>query len=346
MDMSAKRRAWAKACFVFAATFLASGCANLRSAIVGIGPKNWGHEVGHVWCNERYLDLVDDYGVGKAHRLSRRGYPYVLASALVLQKDDAVGRAHWFETPPGTLERVQDATLQSDENDSTGFFAATFLRPARGGQPRVVIVAFRGTDSSRDWFRHNLALDPAQFEPARAYVKRVAEKYPDDRLVVAGHSLGGGLAIHVTRHEDTSALVDEAWAIDTSPRIGGVPTDPRDPRIYFIASDRDGLKGVRPEGWLGAPEANSSTDYGLIRASTFYTHSRWVITREVLHFADYAIHMQPDAYTTEPTEPLLILKASSFKGCKPPYPARLEERRASKEPAQPSAVDAIGPRPN
>lgn len=203
-------------------------------------------------------------------------YPYVLASALVLQRDDAASKKHLFVAPPETLVPVQDPELQSDENDPTGFYAATFLRPAQNGQPRIVVIAFRGTDGKRDWLRHNLARFPAQFEPARAYVHRVAEKYPDDRLVVAGHSLGGGLAIHVTRHDDTKDLVDESWAINTSPRID-VPTTPLDSRIHFITSQRDILKALRPDpgkGYLGAPDENSSIDFGLIRASTLYTHSR------------------------------------------------------------------------
>lgn len=65
----------------------------------------------------------------------------------------------------------------------------------------------------------------------------------------------------------------------------------------------------------------------------------------MLHYADFAIYMKPDEYTTEPTEPLEILQASSFEGCKPPYPERLKERRATKNnPAQPAAVDTVGPR--
>lgn len=323
---------------------LITGCANFGSVLLELPPTNWGREVGYVWCNERYLDLVDGYGVGKAHRLARKGYPYALASALVLQKDNKIGRKHWFNAPPQSLIPMPVPGHDGNEKDPSGFYAATFRRPAHQGSPETLVIAFRGTDGWRDWWFQNLAIKPEQFEKAVAYVRQIASEHPGDKIVATGHSLGGGLAIHVRR--SLPELVSEAWVFNTSPRTG-VPNEPIDPNIYFIASRRDGLKAIRPDaGYLGAPIENSSTDFDLIQASSFYTHSRWVITREVLHFADYAIYMEPDEYSTDPTEPLEILRASSFDGCKPPYLERVKERRAAKKSARPAAINAVGPRPD
>jgi hypothetical protein len=299
---------------------LLSACSSIRGTGLALWPANWGNEEGYIWCNARYLDIYaypDPIAVDPPRdtrlRLAARGYPYAVAASLTLQKPGKSEDKHFAS--PTFLE--QDPSLNVDD-PSSGFQAATFrLRPPdqRLGAQEIV-VAFRGSDTWRDYWKHNLAVfwSPAQFRPARDYVQRVSEKYPGQRLVVAGFSLGGGLAVHVTQHPDTSQLISEAWALNPSPRTG-VP-EKVDRRIYTVAVSGEILAAVRRNG-LGAPEQQYSNDFGLLRSSSVYGHSRWVLTRQMLGYADLVAYERSGRQADLVTPPLTILRASAEPvGCK------------------------------
>lgn len=79
-----------------------------------------------------------------------------------------------------------------------------------------VIFAFRGSDSTRDYFRANLAVWPfsGQYKQAGKVFKEYLDSHPDKKVTVTGHSLGGGLALGISVRFGVDAVV-----FDSSPRV-------------------------------------------------------------------------------------------------------------------------------
>lgn len=302
-----------------------SGCAS-------IAPTNWGVEEGKVWCNSRYLDMVKELdspaftapGYDEKHQVtlydvSVNGYPYALAAALALQEGDDGG--HTYVGEP-LLRRYGKPLEQGPQ--PAGFYAVTFIRDTDDPSRPEIVVAFSGTNDSRDWFRHNLSFSPEQFAPARAYVKQAAAAFPQrSRLVVAGYSLGGGLAAHVTLHDETRALVQEAWLLNPSPR-DGVDTEP-DPRIWMAAVSGEILNVIR-FGAGSAPRHQRSKRFRLIRSSSIHRHFRWVLTQQMLHIADLAEFVR-SGRTLDTTPALDVLKRSNAPACSPEYADMIARER-------------------
>ncbi len=90
------------------------------------------------------------------------------------------------------------------------------------GRVDEVVVAFRGTDSKRDWLFGDIG--GAQIKLVQREVfPAVLARYPGVKITTTGHSLGGGLALHCALlHPGVSAFV-----FNTSPHIsvGHQPTN-------------------------------------------------------------------------------------------------------------------------
>ncbi|MGH9752477.1 MAG: hypothetical protein ACREA2_06800 [Blastocatellia bacterium] len=90
------------------------------------------------------------------------------------------------------------------------------------GKPDEIVIAFRGTDDRKDWWQ-NLApqfLFPErrQTDMAERNFERLYGMYKGQRVryVATGHSLGGGLALHLSfKYPDVAAVV-----FNSSPRVG------------------------------------------------------------------------------------------------------------------------------
>lgn len=290
-------------------------------------PTNWGKEEGYVWCNARYLDLTSpDYQKSntinadkdKRLRLAYEGYIYALLGAVVLQKEEKSEDKHF--NLPSYIE------IDSSVDDSSGFQATAFrvYEESNRTQLKEVVVAFRGTDQFwKDYSGHNLHPAPKQYKPAQDYTLKIADKYKGTKLVVTGYSLGGGLAMNVLRNNRTSSKVTQAWAFNSSPRAGEKVQV--DSRLYLISAKGEILnlpRRILQEGpsSLGALDENFSDDYDLVDASSAYLHSRWVLARQVLIFADMVYYEQSGRQDNYTSPPLEILKlANTAKGCSGKY---------------------------
>lgn len=285
-------------------------------ALISGGCVGWGEWGQKTWCNDRFLYTRTDKVADTKHlEFAERGYMYALAGAYVLQKADAEGNDYYFALP-SRLKPIPDPP-----RGEYGFDVKSFelLEESDSQTVKEVIVAFVGSNDWSDWWWTNFLFSKKQYELARNYVRSIHDRWPDRRIVVTGYSLGGALAVHVTKHPDTKNLIAETWAFNSSPKTW-VPGD-EDERIWHGAARGELLSSTRGMffRWLpginnlGAKEAHTAEDFYLIKTSGIYGHFRWVLARNMLHFADYkkAPNNMPPS-----TEPLEILKQSRFKICK------------------------------
>ncbi|MFC3458064.1 MULTISPECIES: hypothetical protein [Massilia] len=293
------------------AAVLLSGCASVDYTK---------HEKGAFWCNEP-LKLSDGVHFDERHlNAARRGYLYALAAAWVLQTTNPEGADHWFNLPA----RIKPS--EGLPRHHSGFEVRTFEVKEDPSDPVLseVVVAFTGSNDRDDWLFTNFLFSQRQYELAREYVKQVAQKYPGIRLVVTGVSLGGALAGHVTKREETRDYIAEAWLLNPSPKL--YANDQVDQRIWVLAMRGEILHAVRTPFmetiWpginrIGAPWYQTADDFYQVKSSVVYAHFRWLIARNVLFVADYA-HLQHKLGPVDPrrvNEPREILEASCFRAC-------------------------------
>ena len=273
-----------------------------------------------VWCNQRYLPKLDAHGavIDRLHQsVAMNGYLYALLGAYALQKDNREGQEHFFELPA----RVKIAPRLHRHNVNSGFEANAFeiydlVNPAH---LREIVVAFNGSDEENDWLT-NFSLDTAQYEQALSYVQEVNRKYPGVPIAVTGYSLGGALAVHVTKSATTAHLIYLAWVFNPSPKTW---TDSSiNPKIWQAATSDDILKIAREPLFrflpgvaaIGAPINQQAENYYLIESNPVHAHFRWALARNILHSADLALWKSSKG-TLASTEPLEILQQSRFKAC-------------------------------
>lgn len=138
-------------------------------------------------------------------------------------------------TLPGTWARMSDDEVRrlgidpSLMHDARSGFDASFYRNAQGN----VVLAYTGSDEGKDWkhnFGQGLGFDDMQYRQAIDLAK-TAKNALGDRLVLTGHSLGGGLAAAAALASDTPAVTFNAAGVHdrTLEREG---LDPKEARAY------------------------------------------------------------------------------------------------------------------
>lgn len=300
-----------KICTVMVAVILCGGCA-------GKGYGKYGEMGQYAWCNERYLYALKEQPVAHPKHLSfaRRGYMYAVAGALVLQEENLEGKDYHFEIP-SRLRQIDD----HQPRGTYGFDVKAFdlFESPSSNNIKEVIIAFVGSNDPADWFWTNFLFSTEQHALARQYVKTIAQMRPGKRIVVTGYSLGGALAVHVTKDKDTRHLIAEAWAFNSSPKTWA--SGETDKRIWLGSAKGEILSSTRSVWfrWLpginniGAREEQTADDFYLIKTNGIYGHFRWVLPRSMLHFADYDLAPNNTPLTTEPLE---ILRQSHFEICR------------------------------
>ena len=110
---------------------------------------------------------------------------------------------------------ISDFEARTDEKEVYQFGAVTFHLPGK----RMIII-YRGTDDSIAGWKEDCYLSYLDEIPAQRmaveYLERIAEKYPEERIYLAGHSKGGNLAIYssVKASEGVRARIVRAYSHD------------------------------------------------------------------------------------------------------------------------------------
>jgi hypothetical protein len=146
----------------------------------------------------------------------------LLQNAPSVEKGNMQGVDGW---KPLTDEQLAKAGIdpKSLYNDTSGFRAVIYS----DGQGRHVL-AFRGTSDIKDWMtnlRQGLGFEDAQYQQAISLAKQAKIAFGQD-LVLAGHSLGGGLAATAAAATDTPAVTFNAAGVhDKTLKRNGLDPD-------------------------------------------------------------------------------------------------------------------------
>lgn len=132
-------------------------------------------------------------------KLSNEIYPYAIMSSNAYDRKLQISIPGW--------KRIKRA-----EKKQHGFSADIYLSDDK----ESVVIAFRGTDDKKDWLNANVDTNiEGQYADADSLFRRVLEDYGNKKITTTGHSLGGGLAIHVSLENQGV----DAFVFDATPRI-------------------------------------------------------------------------------------------------------------------------------
>jgi hypothetical protein len=84
----------------------------------------------------------------------------------------------------------------SEYKNEEGFYAALY----EDKRTNDLVFVIRGTDDAEDWQTGNLSRQ--QNEYGLKTFRDIRAKHGDRNYVAAGHSLGGGVAMHISLHEE------------------------------------------------------------------------------------------------------------------------------------------------
>ncbi len=134
-----------------------------------------------------------------------------------------------------------------------------------------VVIAFRGTENKWDWMTGNIF--GGQYNVVDKHLPSALEKYKDKSIsiVVTGHSLGGGLALHASMAFEG---ITKAYGFDPSPRVH-VKMDNRLPNYRVIIwEDGEVLEKVRKPlvSWLGDNKAATRYKYDFVEKGEHFSY--------------------------------------------------------------------------
>ena len=143
------------------------------------------------WCNPRTLS-PEQISTNRSHAKEAAQY-----AAYAILSNDAYGTSHEQIPLPPDWTRVKFDFVGGE----TGLALAVFEKRTNGGLTEVV-MSFRGTDDRLDWKTNLEPLHRVQMKPAETNFEALSARYEGShvRIVTTGHSLGGGLAMHISFH--------------------------------------------------------------------------------------------------------------------------------------------------
>ena len=277
-----------------------------------------------VWCKERYLHLVEkEHGriyTQTEENVAKRGYIYSTLAAIALQKNNKPNADYTFALP-NNVEQIDHISAENNKSaKKSGFEARTFIiNDEISKRPKELVIAFTGSNQLiKDWIMTDFGWSEKQYEDAKNYVKAMRLKANIDttnplKVVVTGYSLGGALAGHVTKDQETTHYIQEAWLFNPSFRLKIANYD-RDSRFWLGTTRKDMLKPFSSKKFINIfPENQRFTDGFLISSGRVYAHYRWTFARNILWAADLKYFHEGN-----PNNPAFqIIKDANFeKKCK------------------------------
>lgn len=277
------------------------------------------YEEGYIWGRETHWrgnQFTKPFGE-KQLKIAKEGYIYSLAAAVSLQ-NNSTNALEAFQHMLFLPDRLK--LVESYKDSISGFEVQLFELYSKDNPLNLeeLIISFVGSNDWKDWIYTNFGGDKRQYKLARTYVENIAfrNKYKDIDIVVTGYSLGGGLAIHVTRNEETSKYIKKTWAFNPSPKTNS--DNMIDDRIWVAGADKEVLKFVRKN--KNVSETQTSLDFYLVKSSIIYDHFRWTLAIDLLHVADRAFYEDAIKQGKDPnmikTEPQEIIENSYFAASK------------------------------
>lgn len=197
---------------------------------------------------------------------------HALLSVLsaIAYEDEGLGM---YKLPMGWVR------LPSRTHDS-GLFVAVF----ENAEKNELVIAYRGTEalSPKDWYHNLNPLLKAQSRPAMQHTASIIAEKPGRRVMLTGHSLGGGLALQLSHRLKNVAAV----GFNPSPRIGLKKSGYANYRAIF-REKHDPLAVIRGNpgarrGWQLQYDALFDFSKGFVGVKAFKQHSIDIMAMNLL----------------------------------------------------------------
>ena len=149
---------------------------------------------------------------------------------------------------------------------------------------KKIVVAYEGTNFSswRDWVFGNFNIYwKGQYSEALKLAKNVASMYPDAQLITTGHSLGGGLAIHVALHINGVT----AYAFNSSPRVFAPRKLENPDSRLVLANENDEILSEIRKKWSTLKNYKQFDEYDFLNSDKPTEHSIYYIGRGLVNVA-------------------------------------------------------------
>ncbi len=209
-----------------------------------------------------YLTIGRDYDEGYYRTASESWLQAMLAANAY----DPAGAGR-FKLPETVSERAFF-------DPGRGLQAKLYAIGAEQGQPHKLVIAFRGTTSLYDWLFGNLL--NSQYALADTLVAAIRQQYPTVELIATGHSLGGGLALHVSMVFDGVS----AYAFNPSYKVLSPPIPKMNRRVVVGASGD--ILALQRRFWF-QPEVD--VDHPAYNCTHVNQHDITLLSRCLLHVA-------------------------------------------------------------
>lgn len=106
----------------------------------------------------------------------------------------------------------------------------------------TTVISFKGSDEKIDWILANFSIGLSiPYKSAKKHVKNYKREHPHRKVIVTGHSLGGGLALSASVWEGV-----DAYVFNPSPRIyNGLKNNSAEALRVAVYHERDTLENIR-----------------------------------------------------------------------------------------------------